>query len=76
MIDNWNGYIIPDREISVLNSTKIPEKSEKSEFFVRGPEFQFLKIKILDPPRRILIFQGFWYFLAHTFPDRELIFPL
>ena len=29
---------VPNREISVLNSTKIPEKSEKSEFFVGGPK--------------------------------------
>ena len=36
---------VPDREISVLNITKIPEKSEKLEFFVGGVQkFQFLKI--------------------------------
>ena len=33
-------------EISVLNSTKIPEKSEKSEFFVGVQNFQFLKIDL------------------------------
>ena len=34
---------VPDREISVLNSTKIPEKSEKSEFFVGGPKISIFE---------------------------------
>ena len=29
---------VPDQEISVLNMNKITEKSEKSEFFVGGPQ--------------------------------------
>ena len=34
---------VPDRDIFVLNFTKIPEKSEKSRFFVQGKNFQLLK---------------------------------
>ena len=34
---------VPDREISVLNSTKIPEKSEKSKFFVGGPKISIFE---------------------------------
>ena len=33
----------PDREISVLNIDKIPEKSEKSEFFVGGPKISIFE---------------------------------
>ena len=36
----------PDWEISVLDNTKIPENSEKSEFFVGVQKFQVLKIDL------------------------------
>ena len=39
----WMDLSVPDREISVLNSTKIPEKSEKSEFFVGGPKISIFE---------------------------------
>ena len=34
---------VPDREISVLNSAKIPEKSEKSQLFVGGLKMSTFK---------------------------------
>ena len=38
---------VADREISVLNSNKIPEKLEKFELFVGVPKkFQFSKIDL------------------------------
>ena len=39
------GMDIPvyDQEISLLISTKIPEKSEKSEFFVGGPKISIFE---------------------------------
>ena len=45
---------VSDREISALNSNKILEKSEKSEFFVGGPKISILEkilifyIKVMD----------------------------
>ena len=35
---------VPDCEISVLNSNKIPEKSEKSEFFEGSKTFNYRKL--------------------------------
>ena len=34
---------VPDWEISGLNSTKIPEKSEKLEFFVKGQKISIFE---------------------------------
>ena len=34
---------VSDREISVLNIDKIPEKSGKSEFFVGGPKISIFE---------------------------------
>ena len=38
MIDIGMDISASNREIYALDSNKIPEKSEKSEFFVTGPE--------------------------------------
>ena len=35
--------LVSDREISVLNSNKISEKTKKSEFFVGGPKISIFK---------------------------------
>ena len=35
---------VPDWKISVLNSNKMPEKSEKLEFFVGGPKILIFEI--------------------------------
>ena len=65
---------VPDREISVLNSTKIPEKSEKSEFFEGGPKISSFEnwlafyIKVIKMSN-VINFSSkemhFWGFYSH-----------
>ena len=38
MFDNWNGYINSQSGHFMLNSNSIPEKSEKSEFYMVVPK--------------------------------------
>ena len=44
--DDWFLEWIYRLSISVLNCNKIPEKLEKSEFFVGGPKISILKIDL------------------------------
>ena len=37
------GISVPDWEVSVLSSTKIRRKSEKSEFFMGGPKISIFE---------------------------------
>ena len=74
---------VPDREISVLNIDKIPEKSGKSEFFVGGPKISifenwlifYIRIKkmsnLVKFHQNICIFEDFTaiYFLCVFYKD-------